>query len=316
MPLVSKICPSDTYKVWKSGQNLRVDTTLLGFDHMTWQRGNRSFVFRGQGEPAPGCPPHRGAPAEPLGTAAGLGDVVGTMVVPVQPDPPLPLDTSAVVMEIDHDRRVVYSETLALAGHDQEVLLAAVQPTEEQVMGRLTAPVVTTQLDTKNIAFERWAGDSAEPPPPPQGCATPWGVRARPSAAHGALCHPRNKSGILGWRSEKTEMVNGYEAKVRGRVVELPEGGMAGSEGGASTSGVPPPRPGLRCVQRGADHADADRAPLGPAQGQEQRWSRRGLGGWALRRLRSSPPPLPQAVRPPCSPSWASPSSTWGPTMG
>ena len=40
----------------------------------------------------------------------------------------------------------------------QEVLLAAVQPTEEQVMGRLTAPVVTTQLDTKNIAFERWAG--------------------------------------------------------------------------------------------------------------------------------------------------------------
>lgn len=53
VPLVSKICPSDTYKVWKSGQNLRVDTTLLGFDHMTWQRGNRSFVFRGQGEPAP-----------------------------------------------------------------------------------------------------------------------------------------------------------------------------------------------------------------------------------------------------------------------
>ncbi|XP_064892921.1 ankyrin repeat domain-containing protein 13B isoform X2 [Columba livia] len=143
VPLVSKICPSDTYKVWKSGQNLRVDTTLLGFDHMTWQRGNRSFVFRGQ-------------------------------------------DTSAVVMEIDHDRRVVYSETLALAGHDQEVLLAAVQPTEEQVMGRLTAPVVTTQLDTKNIAFES------------------------------ALCHPRNKSGILGWRSEKTEMVNGYEAKVYG----------------------------------------------------------------------------------------------------
>ncbi|KAL2297378.1 hypothetical protein Nmel_016679 [Mimus melanotis] len=137
VPLVSKICPSDTYKVWKSGQNLRVDTTLLGFDHMTWQRGNRSFVFRGQ-------------------------------------------DSSAVVMEIDHDRRVVYSETLALAGHDQEVLLAAVQPTEEQVMGRLTAPVVTTQLDTKNIAFER------------------------------------NKSGILGWRSEKTEMVNGYEAKVYG----------------------------------------------------------------------------------------------------
>ncbi|XP_016057369.1 PREDICTED: ankyrin repeat domain-containing protein 13B [Miniopterus natalensis] len=137
VPLVSKICPSDTYKVWKSGQNLRVDTTLLGFDHMTWQRGNRSFVFRGQ-------------------------------------------DTSAVVMEIDHDRRVVYTETLALAGQDRELLLAAAQPTEEQVLSRLTAPVVTTQLDTKNISFER------------------------------------NKTGILGWRSEKTEVVNGYEAKVYG----------------------------------------------------------------------------------------------------
>uniref|UniRef100_A0A452U1M4 Ankyrin repeat domain 13B n=1 Tax=Ursus maritimus TaxID=29073 RepID=A0A452U1M4_URSMA len=137
VPLVSKICPSDTYKVWKSGQNLRVDTTLLGFDHMTWQRGNRSFVFRGQ-------------------------------------------DTSAVVMEIDHDRRVVHTETLALAGQDRELLLAAAQPTEEQVLSRLTAPVVTTQLDTKNISFER------------------------------------NKTGILGWRSEKTEMVNGYEAKVYG----------------------------------------------------------------------------------------------------
>ncbi|XP_075052970.1 ankyrin repeat domain-containing protein 13B isoform X3 [Mixophyes fleayi] len=137
VPLVSKICPSDTYKVWKSGQNLRVDTTLLGFDHMTWQRGNRSFIFRGQ-------------------------------------------DTSAVVMEIDHDRRVVFSETLTLGSQDQEVLLAAVQPTEEQAMSRLTAPVVTTQLDTKNIAFER------------------------------------NKSGILGWRSERTEVINGYEAKVYG----------------------------------------------------------------------------------------------------
>ncbi|XP_043910396.1 ankyrin repeat domain-containing protein 13B isoform X2 [Protopterus annectens] len=135
VPLVSKICPSDTYRVWKSGQSLRVDTTLLGFEHMTWQRGNRSFIFRGQ-------------------------------------------DNSAVVMEVDHDRRMVYSESLSLATLDREMLLAAMQPSDEQLMTRLTTPVVATQLDTKNISFER------------------------------------NKSGILGWRSEKTEMVNGYEAKV------------------------------------------------------------------------------------------------------
>ncbi|XP_041054265.1 ankyrin repeat domain-containing protein 13B isoform X2 [Carcharodon carcharias] len=137
VPLVSKICPSDTYRVWKSGQNLRVDTTLLGFDHMTWQRGSRSFVFRGQ-------------------------------------------DNCAVVMEIDHDRQMVYSETLSLANFDRDMLLAAMQPSEEQVASRLTTPIVTTQLDTKNISFER------------------------------------NKSGILGWRSEKTEIINGYESKVYG----------------------------------------------------------------------------------------------------
>ncbi|TNN31417.1 Ankyrin repeat domain-containing protein 13B [Liparis tanakae] len=152
VPLVSRICPSDTYRVWKSGQCLRVDTTLMGFDQMTWQRGNRSFIFRGQ-------------------------------------------DSSAEVMEVDHDRQLVFCETLCVAsltnlspgggnagacgGNGAGLnLLGATQPSDEQVAARLSAAVVTTQLDTRNIAFER------------------------------------NKTGILGWRSEKTETVNGYEAKV------------------------------------------------------------------------------------------------------
>ncbi|XDV32204.1 hypothetical protein PO909_003078, partial [Leuciscus waleckii] len=148
VPLVSRICPSDTYRVWKSGQCLRVDTTLMGFEQMTWQRGNRSFIFRGQ-------------------------------------------DSSAMVMEVDHDRQLVFCETLPCHTSSPASpsptprpcttalnLLGALQPSDEQVAARLSAPVVATQLDTRNISFER------------------------------------NKTGILGWRSEKTEVVNGYESKV------------------------------------------------------------------------------------------------------
>lgn len=50
VPLVSKVCPSDVYRVWKSGSCLRVDTTLLGFEHMTWLKGRRSYIFKGGGE--------------------------------------------------------------------------------------------------------------------------------------------------------------------------------------------------------------------------------------------------------------------------
>ncbi|XP_060783324.1 ankyrin repeat domain-containing protein 13D isoform X2 [Neoarius graeffei] len=135
VPLVSKVCPSDVYRVWKSGSCLRVDTTLLGFEHMTWLKGRRSYIFKDG-------------------------------------------DSGAMVMEVDHEKQVVYTEPLALSPRDAPSLLAAMLPTQENTAQRLTSPIVSTQLNTRNIAFER------------------------------------NKSGIWGWRSEKTEVVSGYEAKV------------------------------------------------------------------------------------------------------
>ncbi|KAH0516945.1 Ankyrin repeat domain-containing protein 13A [Microtus ochrogaster] len=47
VPLVSRICPNDVCRIWKSGAKLRVDITLLGFENMSWIRGRRSFIFKG-----------------------------------------------------------------------------------------------------------------------------------------------------------------------------------------------------------------------------------------------------------------------------
>ncbi|XP_071338985.1 ankyrin repeat domain-containing protein 13A [Trachinotus anak] len=135
IPLLSRVCPSDVCRIWKSGASLRVDATLLGFENMTWIRGRRSYIFRGD-------------------------------------------DSCAELMEVNHDDEVVDTERFNISQEMEDVTLESMQPAEQEVAKRLTTPIVNTYLDTKDIAFER------------------------------------NKSGIWGWRTDKTEVVNGFEAKV------------------------------------------------------------------------------------------------------
>lgn len=135
IPLLSRICPNDICRIWKSGASIRVDATLLGFDNMTWIRGRRSYIFKGN-------------------------------------------DSHAELMEVNHDDGVVDTDRFNISQEIEEVTLESMQPAEQEVAKRLTTPIVNTYLDTKDIAFER--------------------------------C----KSGILGWRTDKTEVVNGFEAKV------------------------------------------------------------------------------------------------------
>ncbi|XP_068166022.1 ankyrin repeat domain-containing protein 13A [Antennarius striatus] len=135
IPLLSRVCPSDVCRIWKSGASLRVDATLLGFENMTWIRGRRSYIFRGE-------------------------------------------DSYAELMEVNHDDEVVDTDSFNIYQEMEDVTLESMQPAEQEVAKRLTSPIVNTYLDTKDIAFER------------------------------------SKSGIWGWRSDKTEEVNGFEAKV------------------------------------------------------------------------------------------------------
>ncbi|XP_069788850.1 ankyrin repeat domain-containing protein 13A isoform X1 [Narcine bancroftii] len=135
IPLMSKMCPSDVYRIWKSGANLRVDTTLLNFENLRWERGHRSYIFKGKAD-------------------------------------------RAEFIEVDHDNQVVDVEHFELSQEQQSLTLSSIRPTADQVANRLTSPIVSTYLDTKNISFER------------------------------------NKTGFWGWRTDKTDIVQEYEAKV------------------------------------------------------------------------------------------------------
>ncbi|KAM8713827.1 hypothetical protein ACLKA7_014054 [Drosophila subpalustris] len=51
LPLVSRILPSDICRLYKCGASLRLDTTLVDFNDMRWDRGDISFLFRGEAPP-------------------------------------------------------------------------------------------------------------------------------------------------------------------------------------------------------------------------------------------------------------------------
>ena len=51
VPLVSRVLPSDICKISKKGASVRLDTTLVDFSEMRWERGDITFLYRGDEGP-------------------------------------------------------------------------------------------------------------------------------------------------------------------------------------------------------------------------------------------------------------------------
>ena len=47
-PVFSSVAPSDTYKIYKQGSNLRLDMTLLGLQKFNLIKGNISVIYKGR----------------------------------------------------------------------------------------------------------------------------------------------------------------------------------------------------------------------------------------------------------------------------
>ncbi|CAG0882410.1 unnamed protein product [Darwinula stevensoni] len=148
VPLLSRICPSDTYKVYKEGSNVRIDTTLLGFEQNKWVRGNKSFIFKGRRESLHFT-------IKDTLNGDNPKDFLFTYSVS---------DDGAQLLEVDHDRREVYSVDLGIRELEGEMM-----PTQDAVEGRLSSPIVTTYVNTDKISFERnksgiwgWRSDRCE----------------------------------------------------------------------------------------------------------------------------------------------------------
>ncbi|KAG9509680.1 Ankyrin repeat domain-containing protein 13B [Fragariocoptes setiger] len=151
LPLVSRVCPSDVYKIYKSGSNVRVDTTLIGFDgSWNWLRGHRSFVFKAD---------------EKNSQFTIINHENGKYL------------TKNVTLSSAPDTIEGIGDSVGVSAQSKDI--PPLINIDDLVAYRMSTPIKVSYVDTDQIRFDR-----------------------------------ARSSSILGFRSDKTEVINGYECKV------------------------------------------------------------------------------------------------------
>lgn len=65
------------------------------------------------------------------------------------------LGKSATFLEVDHEAHRVYVEEIQMIPLDQGI--EVMRPSDDTIASRLSAPIVSFDIDTKKISFERYA---------------------------------------------------------------------------------------------------------------------------------------------------------------
>lgn len=152
IPLVSKACPSDVYRIYKSGSNVRIDTTLIGFNGTGWERGNRSYIF--QAAPL----------ASSTSSGGGGGDDENNSGESAAAKPPngsvvnatggASSGSLATIIEIDHIKKTYYVDKLAVDSSEDDSS-DYYEPSQQAIQNKLLSPNMVTYLDIEKIEFER-----------------------------------------------------------------------------------------------------------------------------------------------------------------
>ncbi|KAG0255965.1 Ankyrin repeat domain-containing protein 13C [Mortierella polycephala] len=146
VPFVSGLCPDDTYHIWKKGNAVRMDTSLVGFENMKWIRGHISIIFRVDPESGTGSDAMTGADIPTDNDDMLLTDQ-GTFSKWLGPE----------LVIVDRVKKI--TQRLARSSDEDEDAKRHREPTDEEIEDEVSfcynSDITSTNVPTSAIKFQR-----------------------------------------------------------------------------------------------------------------------------------------------------------------